>query len=386
MKNNNNIIIDYDLLYDKNIDKIEKDLKIFGTYEWIEIADIIEKYLVLNRYFSSYSLIKFSLLNILALTRLTYIESISNQKIVQYIFDFCEKTNFLVRKYIIIYLNIFQTIKIKELITDKKECDECLSTIIFNLNLTNMIPKEESGQECKDFNECGETIEPEMETPQPCQTQKLPKIYYNTPTGNDEDKDFNIFVEKGSFFEIKEGFFKQNTKKRFEEALKVIEVVFSGCFNSSSNSILEFNDKIINKLFEEIKNKDKKKSKKFMPKTPLGLYWSSNKLLNYFLNNYSIGIKIYDDLLMDLLSLIYYLKIPIINQKWIETIKNDKGSHVKQNNDILLNANKDKKEENNQEIKDIQKTIKVIISILTVITEKIIEKRNIENNLKIKIK
>ena len=50
-------------------EKAERDLKLFGTYEFMEITDVIERHFILERCFSSYGLIKFSLLNVLAVTR-----------------------------------------------------------------------------------------------------------------------------------------------------------------------------------------------------------------------------------------------------------------------------------------------------------------------------
>ena len=98
-----------------NNNKKKYDSKIIGSYDFFEIPDIIEKNLVLNRYFSSYMLIKFSLLNVLAitLTKVDSIENLNKKLIIETIFDFCERTNFLVRHYIIIYLNIIQNLKKK---------------------------------------------------------------------------------------------------------------------------------------------------------------------------------------------------------------------------------------------------------------------------------
>jgi hypothetical protein len=152
----------------------------------------------------------------------------------------------------------------------------------------------------------------------------------------------NYIKEYGTFFEIhKDGFLSgKNTKKKFNEVMKTIEAIFTGNYNSSKVSInaISFDYKELDKLFAEagIKNKDQSKMKdKFIPKTPLNLYSSSNKLLRDYLNNYFTNDKdIYDELLLDILSLLYYFKIPVIGGKWIEHYKpeeekNMRGSVVK---------------------------------------------------------
>ena len=360
IKNNDSIDkkynnFNYYILNNKNINKSEKDAKIFGTYEFMEIEDVIEKQLISSRFYSSYSLIKLSLLNILALTMKIKINTISNKKIIKNLFDFCEQTNFVIRKYIILYLNIFQNMKHKNSDINQKELDECINIILFYLNKSNIILKEESEEkELKELDKLNEKKKLEIEhigeTP-------TPKDYSNpvTPMKGDDEKDdeFKKLIEKkAQFFGIKEGYFSKNNHKRFEDLLKIIETIFTGCYNLKDKFILS--DNILDNLFKKIKNKD---SKNFIPKTPLDLYNSASKLLNNFIKNYSIDIKLNkDELLIDILSLIYYFKIPIIGARWIEIFYQTKN--------VSFHSEDNK-------VEKINKKIKIIIFILIELFEKI---------------
>ena len=327
-----------------NINKNESDSKIFGSYNFFEIPDIIEKNLALNRYFSSYTLIKFSLLNILAITlaKADLSGNINIKKIIETIFDFCEQTNFLVRQYINIYLNIFHNLKNK-FVNKIKDYEDSIAIIIKNLNKTDMIPKEES--EIGD----GETKNPDIDTPQASS---------ETPSGDGNNKKLDkFFEENGKFFSMNDGIFNKNKKNKYEETLKIIEVVFSGNYDSNDIYISDS----INKLYDKLKFKNKNKPKKFIPKTPLNLYSNSNKLLNNYLEKYSLVYEVYDDLLLNLLSLLYYFKIPIIGGKWKEKY-------------IEKEANSEKNSINDND--ELIKILKIIITILS----KLFEKINIEKD------
>ena len=106
--------IDYYSLQSKN--KTERNLKFFGSFEFMEISDVIERHFIFERCFSSYAIIKFSLLNILAITRTFENMKIRNKNVMKIICDFCAITKSPVRKYMNIYLNVFQNIKKKILI------------------------------------------------------------------------------------------------------------------------------------------------------------------------------------------------------------------------------------------------------------------------------
>ena len=299
--------INEDILYNKSMNKTERDLKIFGSYEFVEITDVIEGHFILERLFSSYGLIKFSLLNILAITRGTDGQNIKNPEVIKTMCDFCGITKSLVRKYMNIYLNIFQALKKKDILPDKKQCDDCLTIIASHFRKTNMIPTEETA---KTFNEIRESsVSAESSSSENIDTEN--KVYID-----------NYIKENGKFFEIhKEGIFGgKNTIKKFNEVMKTIEAIFTGNYFSSKVSInsISFDYKELDKMFVEagIKYKEQQKLKdKFIPKTPLNLYNSSNKLLKDYLNNNFINDKeIYNELLLDILSLLYYFKIPVIGE------------------------------------------------------------------------
>ena len=119
-----------------------------------------------------------------------------------------------------------------------------------------------------------------------------------------------------------------------------------------------------------IKYKEQQKLKdKFIPKTPLNLYNSSNKLLKDYLNNNFINDKeIYNELLLDILSLLYYFKIPVIGEKWIEhyKIQEEKTNVAKT---IHSEKNIRKREASNADIEELDinelnEVIKEIIAIL----------------------
>ena len=270
---NNQIFVnkfDDDILYDKTMNKTEKDLKIFGLYEFMKITDVIERHLILERCFSSYGLIKFSLLNILAITRGLDGQNIRNPEVIKTMCDFCEKTKSLVRKYMNICLAIFQALKVKDILSDKKQGDDCLSIIASHFKRTNMIPTEET---TKTLNEIrNSTSTPESFS---CETTDIEYKNY-----------IKSFIDaKGKFFEIhKESFLGgKNTKKKFDEVMKTIEAIFTGNYFASKLSInaISFDCKELDKLYIDagIKDKEQKIKDKFLPKTPLSLYSSTNGLL-----------------------------------------------------------------------------------------------------------
>ena len=101
-------IIDYySALKEKRLMKREyTNLELFGQFEFGEITDVIEKNFILEKCFSSYGVIKFSLLNLLAVTRDLKSDIVSNIDVITTICDFCEKTKSLVRKYMNIYFRL----------------------------------------------------------------------------------------------------------------------------------------------------------------------------------------------------------------------------------------------------------------------------------------
>ena len=347
---NQNEIDYYYLLEEKNklTDKTERDLKLFGSYEFMEITNVIESHFILERCFTSYGLIKFSLLNVLAVTRALEDQQIKNQYVIQTMCDFCEKTKSLVRKYMNIFLNIFQTMKVRELLPDKTECDQCLNIITLYFKKTNMIPTEET---TKALNEIMETES----------INSTNKSSLSSSNSEDEEKNFKKLVEsKGKFFEIKEGFMATNTKKKFEEVLKTVETIFSGSYKGK---VIVFDYKELEKLYE------KKDKEKFTPMTPLSLYDTTNKILINYLETFTLSPKDCEELRRDIVSLLYYFKIPIIGLKWSEQYKPPKERHgsIK----IMNKDKKDKKkepekdeEEKNPLLDELNEILKSIITIL----------------------
>ena len=60
----NTILNYFDIFKNKNSNKKILNEKYFGTFDHIEIANVIEDNFILERYFSSYTLFKYSLLRI----------------------------------------------------------------------------------------------------------------------------------------------------------------------------------------------------------------------------------------------------------------------------------------------------------------------------------
>ena len=326
----NNIIHDYYLLKEKYINKTQKDLRIFGSYELIEISNIFEENLVFERFFSNYKIIILSILNILASTRHIKSKYLNNTKIIYFLFDFCEKAKFLIRKYIFIFLIIFQEMEKKEIIQNNEELNDCLNILTFYLKKTNIISKEESEKNKKEINEFNDEINPNI----------LPfDDSSNIPNGQDNsDELLNFITQKGQFFQNHKGLFK---KKYFEEVLAMIETVFTGDYNWK---IFSFRDKELDEL---IKNRNKKNGNKFIQKTILEIYVSSYKILNNFLQKFNLTKNELDELYNDILSLLYHLKIPLIVEKIFGPLESE-----------------------NQK-KEFEKILQIIIAILTELLENI---------------
>ena len=353
-KNTNNnidyfyILREKSLLREEKMDKIERYLKLFGCYEFNEITDVIERHFILERCFTSYGLIKFSLLNVLAVTRGLSGQKVSNKDVITTMCDFCEKTKSLVRKYMNIFLNIFQNMKVKGILENTDECDECLNKITLYFYKTNMIPTEET---TKAFNEIKET-----------EIKNINNSLRNSGSINAKKANFEDFVKiYGNFFEIKDGLLQTNTRKKFEEVVKTIETIFSGIYKPFA---VHFEYKDIEKLYEDIEGK----KMKFIPKTPLSLYSSTNKILSKYLKDFSNNIIFDKELGKDILSLLYYFKIPIIGLKWIEQYKPEDKYYASKNmnKDKLSKKNKEpiKYEEDKNKNLELNYILKKIIAIL----------------------
>ena len=348
----------------EKMDKNERDLKLFGSYEFNEITDVIERHFILERCFTSYGLIKFSLLNVLAVTRGLSELIVSNKNTIKTMCDFCEKTKSLVRKYMNIYLNIFQNMKVRGILEDITECDECLNIIALYFKKTNMIPTEET---TKTFTEIKES-ETKNNSLRASSSSNL-----NIVNINNQKTNFKDFVEdKGTFFTIKEGLLQTNTRKKFEEVVKTIETIFSGIYKSNA---VHFEYKELEKLYENLTKKSK-----FIPKTPLSLYSSTNKILINYLKNFSNDVIFDKELGKDILSLLYYFKIPVIGLKWIEQYKSEDKINPTKTFNKEKSGRKSREPIKFEEVKyknldDINEILKRIIAILYDLIEYIINKK-----------
>ena len=337
---NNNIT---SIIMNKKMNKLEKDINIFGSYEFVDITDVIETHFIIERCFSSYGLIKFSLLNILAITRGFPDQKISNPKIMETICDFCNKTKSLARKYMNIFLNILQELNINNIIKNKKEFLKCRHIIAEYFTKSNMLPTEET---TKAFNEKqkGESDKNEKEEIEN-EGNEAEDI-----TNNKEEEQF--INENGKFYDEK------IKKKKFEEMMKIIEGIFTGNYSNKTN-IYAITYKDLTTVYSKhgVKEKDK-----YLPQTPLNLYYSSKELLTKYINNHFHNEKEnYDELLNDILSLLFYFKIPYIGGKWIEHYKavKEKTEKIPKKKDT-----KTKIEEDSQEEIELKQPISTIIAIL----------------------
>ena len=88
--------------------------------------------------------------------------------------------------------------------------------------------------------------------------------------------------------------------------MKTIEGIFTGIY-SNKTAIYHITYKELTNVYSKkgVKEKDK-----FLPKTPLNLYYSSKELLQrYMRNKFQNGKEDYDEILFDILSLLFYFKI-----------------------------------------------------------------------------
>ena len=332
---------------DKNLEE-----KIFGTYDMIEITDIIEDHFIIQRSFSSLTLIKYSLLNVLAITRLINSKIINNLNIIQIISDFCEITKLPVKKYMNIYLNIFKTLyQIQNWALIKKfKIEECLKIISSHFHKANMISKEEKEKFLNDL-----------------------KINSSEISSISETNDFKDYIQAfGKFFEITEEKFS-STLDVFQNALKIIESIHLGEYQ---NYVFNFDYESLDYLFRS--NKLICKQGKFVPKIPILLYYSTYKILKKYLIDFSNENILYNELYDDILSLLIYFKIPIIEDKWIENSKEQEESTneiINKKEDINFKSNKNKKNES----KNIENYNSIIVEKMKKIDkiDKYISKENI---------
>ena len=335
---------------DENDDKE----KFFDNYDLVEITEVVERHFIMERCFTSYGLIKFSLLNVLAITRTFYKGNyIKSREDIKKMCRFCKQTKSLVRKYMFIYLNIFNTLK-KQNLLEENICDECTKVITNYFDEANMIPTEAISKTLSDI------------------TSK------SSNTSSIKNKKINKSIKMDPFEEggaciggvMKNDYFytdkKKTNKKGFNEILSLIETIFNGNFKKfqyvEDHKDLKFFEEnynfikssLIKKLPEGKDKKEKEKEinkKNFDLKTPLALYRDSYNALNLFLKKYDIEEIDLVDLYCNILSLIYYFKIPIIEEKWIETLINH-DNNKSQLKDRIIEKMRDKKKDKDKHGED----------------------------------
>ena len=340
-------------LNDKNNKKL-----FFDKYELVEITEVVERHFIMERCFTSYGLIKFSLLNVLAITRCLfkgkYIKSIED---IKKMCKFCKQTKSLVRKYMFIYLNIFNALK-NSFLLEKNICDECIKVIANYFNEANMIPTEAISKTLNDIQSKSNRGSTELDF------KKVP-ITANNKTDPFGENSVGGVMKNYYFYTDK----KKSNKKGFNEILSLIETVFNGnfkivtyvedhkdfkFFEENYNNIKRF---LIQKIPENCNKKEREKEiikKYFDLKTPLALYRDTYNALNLYLKRYDIRDIDLEDLYCNILCLIYYFKIPIIEDKWIETLRiNDKNKEKYLFKEKSSEKSKDKKSDNKNKNEEV---------------------------------
>jgi hypothetical protein len=207
-----------------------------------------------------------------------------------------------------IFLRILQELNFNNTIKNKKEFLKCRNLIALYFTKSNMLPTEET---TKVFNEKqkGET---NKVTPGKDEDEIKEDIDINVGENKEEEK---FIKENGLPFEDK---LLKNVKKfDIKEILKIIDTIFTGNYTQKSKiNAITYKDLNTSYNKKGVKSKDS-----FIPKTPLNLYYSTISLLNKFINNnFKNNKDNYDDILTNILSLLFYFKIPtgFIVEKWIE--------------------------------------------------------------------
>ena len=286
----------------KENNKREEYEKSFGNYELMEITELIEKHLIKEKYFSSYEMIKYSLLSIIAITSTMENKKINIVEVIKILCDFCTITNSLVRKYMNIFLNIFATMKINNCL-DVETCEECIKIIALYFKQTNTFPNEDTIKSIK----------------------KSEVKNFNTSISVGF-KTLNKFRTTNKSIREKRAEFYQKPEK-IETIIDIVETVFTGCYYISKNDLIKpiaNISKKFDKLYNEL-GKHKKEFVQFIPKTPLQLYASSNKILFNFLYGFSLEKKEYIELGTIILSLLFYFKMEFLIPRWSFKVDNIKG-------------------------------------------------------------
>ena len=206
------------------MNKFKRDIKIFGSYSFVEITNIVEKGFILKRCFSSFELIKLSLLNILVITRGFTNQKISNLKVIETICNFCEKTKALSRKYMNIFLIILHKLNLNNSVKNKNEIFKCRNIIAKYFIKSNTLPTEEATLVLHKLKKDKDIYAKE---------EKNIKTDLDIEKNNEEEK---FIKEKGKFFDDK--LIKNVKKFDIKEILIIIDEIFEGNYPKKSKLIL----------------------------------------------------------------------------------------------------------------------------------------------------
>ena len=166
----------------------------------------------------------------------------------QIICNFCDLTKLPVKKYMNIYLNIFKTLYQKKdrHVIEKFKIKDCLIIISSYFHKANMITKEEKENFLNDL-----------------------KINSSEISSIPESNDFKDYIQEyGKIFKINKNFHSSNP----ENSLKRKESIHLGEYE---NNAFDFDIESIEDLFKL--NELNAQIKKFIPKTPTLLYYSTKK-------------------------------------------------------------------------------------------------------------
>ena len=290
-------------IVNKNI--MESNNKISATYELTEISDIIEKHLIMEKYFSAYEIMKFSLLNIIAITMGMKKKSINIPLVIKVLCDFCVVTHSFVRKYMNIFLLIFTHMKLN-MELDKKQCDDYIKLVISYFKTTNTFPTEDTNISIL-----------------------ISEAYNSKDDVHVGYKSLENFKKcKKPDRQKRAEFYSKNEKINEIEVIDIIEKVFAEWYYIKTNKLEPRINYFAKKYYNLYSAPKIDKSGDFVPKTPLELYASTNKLLFEFLSDFHIEKNKYGELGVIVLSLLYYFKMDFLLPKWAfkgKKVRNDKN-------------------------------------------------------------
>jgi len=203
----------------------------------------------------------------------------------------------------------------------------------------------------------------------------------------------NFTKKNGTLFKIIKKYLSSNIKN-FENFLKNIESIHLGQYQYDFFQKFNYNE--LTDLFKESKSINDKE--RFIPKTPILLYDSTSKILKKYLTNISNENIPFNELYDDIVSLLFYFKIPIINDRWIEDIdgqkqfkkyikkldekksnKSDKKKSNEDSNSIIIDESDSNKkiwevleaEENSNLNIMLKKIIAILVDLINIIKNKL---------------